>query len=85
MIREIEKLLSDYRVWLKDKTTLRDVNGQWVEITTPYLDRHNDVLQIYARGESGGYVLTTGDSYAFTISKRQAVASTQKSGKIFSR
>jgi hypothetical protein len=62
MIHEIEKLLSDYRVWLKDKTTLRDVNGQWVEITTPYLDRHNDVLQIYARGESGGYVLTD-DSY----------------------
>ena len=62
MTEEIEKLLADYRVWLKDKTTLREVNGSWVEITTPYLDRHNDVLQIYARGENGGYVLTD-DSY----------------------
>jgi hypothetical protein len=61
-IEEIEKLLRDYREWLKDKTSLREVNGAWVEITTPYLDRHNDMLQIYARAENGGYVLTD-DSY----------------------
>lgn len=60
--QEIERLLSDYRAWLKDKTTLREVNGSWVEITTPYLDRHNDALQIYARSENGGYILTD-DSY----------------------
>jgi hypothetical protein len=59
---EIEKLLLDYRTWLRDKTTLRQVNGEWVEITTPYLDRHNDALQIYVRAEDGGYVLTD-DSY----------------------
>jgi hypothetical protein len=27
-------------------------------ITTPYLDRHNDTLQIYARSENGALVLT---------------------------
>jgi len=59
---EIEKLLGDYRAWLKDKTTLRELNGSWVEITTPYLDRHNDALQIYARAQNGGYILTD-DSY----------------------
>ncbi len=59
---EIEKLLNDYRAWLRDKTTLRELNGAWVEITTPYLDRHNDALQIYARAENGGYILTD-DSY----------------------
>lgn len=57
-VAEIEKLLTDYRNWLRDKTTLREVNGTWVEITTPYLDRHNDALQIYARRENGGFVLT---------------------------
>jgi hypothetical protein len=60
--QEIDKLLNDYRMWLRDKTTLREFNGTWVEITTPYLDRHNDALQIYARAEQGGYVLTD-DSY----------------------
>src|SRR5438552_5907007 len=60
--QKIEKLLNDYREWQKDRTTLREVNGSWVEITTPYLERHNDMLQIYARAENGGYVLTD-DSY----------------------
>ncbi|HEV2379410.1 MAG TPA: DUF1829 domain-containing protein [Terriglobia bacterium] len=62
MLHEIERLLSAYRAWLKDKTTLQEVNGSWVEITTPYLDRHNDALQIYVRAENGGYLLTD-DSY----------------------
>ncbi len=61
-VAEIEKLLKDYGEWLKDKTSLRQMNGSWVEITTPYLDRHNDALQIYASGENGAFVLTD-DSY----------------------
>ena len=61
-IAEIEILLKNYREWLKDKTTLRQLNGSWIEITTPYLDRHNDALQIYVRSENGGFVLTD-DSY----------------------
>ncbi len=59
---EIERLLDEYRSWLKDKTTLRELNGAWIEITTPYLDRHNDALQIYARRDDGGFVLSD-DSY----------------------
>ncbi len=61
-VAEIEKLLKDYRDWLRDKTSLRELDGSWVEITTPYLDRHNDALQIYALRDGGGYTLTD-DSY----------------------
>ncbi|HYA18772.1 MAG TPA: DUF1828 domain-containing protein [Bryobacteraceae bacterium] len=61
-LAEIEKLLSEYRTWLRDKTSLREINGTWVEITTPYLDRHNDALQIYVRRGDSGFVLTD-DSY----------------------
>jgi hypothetical protein len=70
-VAEIEQLLHNYRAWLRDRTTLRQVNGEtyWVEITTPYLDRHNDALQIYVRAENGGYVLTD-DGY--TIHDLQA-------------
>ncbi len=57
MIEEIQNLLDRYRTWLKDKTVLRQIND-WVEITTPYLDRHNDYLQIYAQRQNGDYVLT---------------------------
>jgi len=57
MIEEIQALLDKYMVWLKDKTTLRQV-ADWIEITTPYLDRHNDYLQIYAARQNQGYILT---------------------------
>jgi hypothetical protein len=57
MLEEIRALLDQYSAWLRDKTNLREVND-WVEITTPYLDRHNDYLQIYARRENGSFLLT---------------------------
>jgi len=57
MITDIQNLVDRYHAWLKDKTVLREV-ADWVEITTPYLDRHNDYIQIYARRDNGGFVLT---------------------------
>ena len=57
MIHEIQRLLNDYVAWLKDKTVLRQIDD-WVEVTTPYLDRHNDYVQLYAKKMNGGFVLT---------------------------
>jgi len=57
MINEVQALLDQYWAWLRDKTTLRQIND-WVEITTPYLDRHNDHIQIYAKRRNGALVLT---------------------------
>lgn len=57
MIQDIQRLLDTYYVWLRDKTALRQID-QWVEITTPYLDRHNDYIQIYAKPGNGGFILT---------------------------
>ena len=54
---EVQDLLDQYIAWIKDKTELRQING-WVEITTPYLDRHNDYLQVYAKKEDNRFVLT---------------------------
>ncbi len=57
MIAEIQRLVDEYTAWLKDNTTLREVKD-WIEITTPYLDRHNDYLQIYAKPQNGAFLLT---------------------------
>lgn len=57
MIHDIQRLMDDYHAWLKDKSVLRQVD-EWVEITTPYLDRHNDYVQIYAKRANGGLILT---------------------------
>ncbi|MCY4362856.1 MAG: DUF1829 domain-containing protein [Gammaproteobacteria bacterium] len=57
MINEIESLLDQYWVWLKDRTSIRQIDD-WIEITTPYIDRHNDYMQIYAKKANGGFMLT---------------------------
>lgn len=54
---DIQRLMDQYVEWLRSKTTLRQLDD-WIEITTPYLDRHNDYLQIYARRQNGSYILT---------------------------
>ena len=62
MIDDVRQLLDQYVAWLRDKTTLREIAGDWVEITTPYLDRHNDHLQIYAKRQRD-HILLTDDGY----------------------
>ena len=57
MIEEVQALLDEYQAWLRDNTMLREVD-EWVEITTPYLDRHNDCLQIYATRDDSGWTLS---------------------------
>lgn len=56
-MNEISELVSGYQKWLRDKTALRQVS-EWTEITTPYIDRHNDYLQIYIKKSGTGYILT---------------------------
>ena len=56
-VEDVKPLLDQYWAWLRDKTTLRQISD-WTEITTPYLDRHNDHLQIYAKRLNGALVLT---------------------------
>jgi hypothetical protein len=57
MISDIQRLVNGYLTWLNESISLRQID-EWVEITTPFLDRHNDYLQIYVRKDNGGYVLT---------------------------
>ncbi len=57
MIEEVRELMDQYLTWLRQKTALREINGA-VEVTTPYLDRHNDYLQFYVKPNRNGYILT---------------------------
>lgn len=56
-VEEIRKLVDSYRLWLRDKTSLKKVDDNWVEITTPFLDRHNDYIQMYVRKQGAGFDL----------------------------
>ncbi len=57
---EINDYIDQYYKWLKDNTTVDFIKDDMYEITTPYLDRHNDCLQIYATKCNGKICLTDG-------------------------
>ena len=46
-----------YLAWLKSQFSCRET-GAYTEITTPFLDRHNDQIQIYAVPTVDGWSLT---------------------------
>ena len=55
---EISSLMEQYFQWLKDKTVLTQIDKNCVQVTTPFLDRHNDCLQFYIRKEADGFLLS---------------------------
>jgi hypothetical protein len=57
VIANIERLIEDYWAFLRKRLIYEHV-GDWVEITTPYLDRHNDYIQLYGKSRDGRIVLT---------------------------
>ena len=57
MINETMKLIDNYYKWLKEKTIPSQIED-WVEITTPYIDRHNGYMQIYIKKSGDSFILT---------------------------
>lgn len=77
---ECERLISDYLRWLKEGLWVSELEST-CKIATPFLDRHNDEIEIYVEKRDGGFLLTD-DGYtiadlrssgmAFTSEKRKA-------------
>ena len=55
--QECQKLIDSYVDWLRQGLAVEEV-GSACELTTPFLDRHNDHLQVYAIRQNGNIVLT---------------------------
>lgn len=52
-----DELVTNYVNWLRQRIKIAEVND-YCEITTPFLDRHNDSLQIYLKKEGSDLILT---------------------------
>jgi len=86
--QECHQLVESYLDWLKSGLTVEEVNG-YCELTTPFLDRHNDHLQIYA-SKKDDKILLTDDGYILsdlrtsgldiTTPKRKAVLDSMLNG-----
>ncbi len=62
--QECERLVNEYLAWLRKGLSVERV-GEACELTTPFVDRHNDQLQIYALRENGKIVLSD-DGYVIS-------------------
>ncbi len=57
MSADPRQVLDDYLTWLREHSEVRGVTD-WGEITVPFLDRHNDHLQVYVKRANGDLVFT---------------------------
>ena len=74
---EINQLISEYSLWLKSKISVAKY-GETYELTTPFLDRYNDFLQIYVTPNKDGELILTDGGYI--IDNLQASGVTLKQG-----
>lgn len=56
-VLDCHQLVETYAHWLKEKVKVKKI-GDVCELTTPFVDRHNDYMQIYIKATPSGVVLT---------------------------
>lgn len=63
---ECNNIIEEYLKWIKDNTIVKTIDeGKVCSISTPFLDRHNDHLDIYIVSNDGYFTLTD-DGYTIS-------------------
>ena len=79
----LDNRLDAYWTWLQDETETRPIEGSdYIEITTPFLDRHNDYIQIYARSRGDQWHLTDDGYTLVDLEASGCDVSTEKRSKL---
>lgn len=62
-------IMENYINWIKDNTFMKDIKGNIIKITSPFLDARNDYIQIYAKKiKEDIYCLTDGGYFVIDLS-----------------
>ena len=54
---ECQQLIDEYLRWLKQEFVFAELDGS-CQISTPFLDRHNDAIEIYVEKRNALFYLT---------------------------
>lgn len=73
MTADAELLVGSYLSWIKNDVKANAMTETVSELTTPYVDRHNDHLQVYAERRSEDSFLLTDDGYILSELKSSGV------------
>jgi len=44
-------LIEEYLLWLRENTKIKDIGASWTQISTPFVNHSNDMIQIYVKIE----------------------------------
>lgn len=77
-------IVNDYIRWVKDNTFIKKMNGESVKLISPFLDAHNDYINIYARKEHNHIRLSDGGILFFDL-ESYGIKLTQKKKELFDR
>lgn len=75
MKNDASLLADSYLSWVRRTVTAESLNATTAELTTPFLDRHNDHLQIYSEKVARDHYLLTDDGYIIAELKSSGVES----------
>ena len=76
-VATVKDFIDAYARWIKENTKINPM-GEYTSITTPFLDRHNDRLEIYIKS-SGDMMTLTDDGHI--IGDLEASGVSIKTGK----
>lgn len=77
LLAEAKKLVGDYGSWLKERFQTQLV-GEYAVISTPFLDPHNDEIELYVRRDGNGLILTDGGNTLSDLEDSGLEISTEK-------
>ena len=66
------ELKEKYISWLEDEISVNKI-GEYLEVTSPFLDRYNDYLQVYAKIQNDNEIIITDDSYTINNLKMSGI------------
>ena len=77
---EANKLVESYTNWLKDSVFSIEIDKDYAEIVTPFLDSHNGLISVYVKSlDNGRLFLTDGgdtigllDTYGVDVTSKDA-------------
>jgi hypothetical protein len=70
---DAELLVSSYLSWIRNDVEAHLLDDVVTELTTPFVDRHNDHLQVYAERQSSDMFLLSDDGYILSELKSSGV------------
>jgi Domain of unknown function DUF1828 len=77
LLAEAKRLVRDYGAWLNEGFDV-ELEGDYAVISTPFLDPHNDEIELYVRKEGDSLVLTDRGSTLSDLESSGLDVSTEK-------